>query len=269
MEPTELIMLGTGNAAVTHCYNTCFAIRTGKQTFLTDAGGGNGILSQLEKANLPLRDIKDLFVTHAHTDHILGAVWVLRMVVQQMQKGAFEGDFRVYGHDKVIQVLQWICQMTLPAKIVTCMQQRVRFQEVKSGDRFEAAGLHVQCFDILSTKEKQFGFRAELPNGKTLVCLGDEPYNEATRPYVEHAEWLLCEAFCLYADREKFKPYEKHHSTALDAGKLAARLDVKNLLLYHTEDQTLSTRKQRYREEAEQVFSGHVYVPDDLDRIVL
>lgn len=97
MEPIELIMLGTGNAAVTRCYNTCFAIKNGKQIFLTDAGGGNGILSQLEKANLPLCDIKDLFVTHAHTDHILGAVWVLRMVVQQMQKGAFEGDFQVYG----------------------------------------------------------------------------------------------------------------------------------------------------------------------------
>lgn len=269
MEPIELIMLGTGNAAVTRCYNTCFAIKNGKQIFLTDAGGGNGILSQLEKANLPLCDIKDLFVTHAHTDHILGAVWVLRMVVQQMQKGAFEGDFQVYGHDKVIHVLQWICQMTLPAKIVTCMQQRVKFHEVKSGDSFDAAGLHVQCFDILSTKEKQYGFRAELPNGKTLVCLGDEPYNETTRPYVEHAEWLLCEAFCLYADREKFKPYEKHHSTALDAGKLAAQLDVKNLLLYHTEDQTLSTRKQRYGEEAGQFFSGQVYVPDDLERIVL
>ena len=149
------------------------------------------------------------------------------------------------------------------------MQQRVKFHEVKSGDSFDAAGLHVQCFDILSTKEKQYGFRAELPNGKTLVCLGDEPYNETTRPYVEHAEWLLCEAFCLYADREKFKPYEKHHSTALDAGKLAAQLDVKNLLLYHTEDQTLSTRKQRYGEEAGRFFSGQIYVPDDLERIVL
>lgn len=57
------------------------------------------------------------------------------------------------------------------------------------------------------------------------------------------ADWLLCEAFCLYDDRERFKPYEKHHSTALDAGRLASKLNVKNLLLYHTEDKTLATRK--------------------------
>ncbi len=84
---------------------------------------------------------------------------------------------------------------------------------------------------------------------------------------MEGADWLLCEAFCLYKDRDIFKPYEKHHSTALDAGKLAEELKVKNLLLYHTEDKTLNTRKARYTEEAAQGFSGVVHVPDDLEII--
>lgn len=262
-------MLGTGNAAVTRCYNTCFALRSEEGVLLVDAGGGNGILVQLEKAGLALKEIREMFVTHAHTDHILGAVWVLRMVAQQMQKGGFEGEFRVYGHDKVMEVLKWICRMTLPAKIVACMERRILFHEVKDGDCFEAAGLKVRCFDIASTKEKQFGFRVMLPGGKTLVCLGDEPYNEVNRSEVEQADWLLCEAFCLYADRERFKPYEKHHSTALDAGRLAAQLGVKNLVLYHTEDETLSVRKQRYTQEALQAFGGKVFVPDDLEKIVI
>lgn len=269
MKHTELIMLGTGNAAVTQCYNTCFALRSNNQTLLVDAGGGNGILIQLQKAGLSLSGIKDMFITHAHTDHILGAVWVLRMIVQQMQKGNYEGEFRVYSHDKAIDVLRWICRMTLPPKIVACLEQRVQFHEVKSGDCFEAAGLQLQCFDIFSTKEKQFGFRSVLLDEKVLVCLGDEPYNEQTRIYVEHADWLLCEAFCLYADREKFKPYEKHHSTALDAGKLAAELNVRNLLLYHTEDKTLETRRQKYAQEAARCFMGKIYVPDDLESIIL
>ena len=129
--------------------------------------------------------------------------------------------------------------------------------------------LEVECFDIASTKEKQFGFRTCLPDGQSLVCLGDEPYNACNRMYVEGADWLLCEAFCLYEDRERFKPYEKHHSTALDAGRLAAQLGVKNLLLYHTEDKTLSTRKARYTAEAALQFNGKVYVPEDLEEILL
>ena len=106
-----------------------------------------------------------------------------------------------------------------------------------------------------------------MKDGQSFVCLGDEPYNVINRSYVENADWLLCEAFCLYEDREVFQPYKKHHSTALDAGRLAAELGVKNLVLYHTEDRNLDTRKQSYMREAAQAFSGTVYVPDDLERI--
>ena len=52
MKDTQIIMLGTGNAGVTRCYNTCFAIRTAENVLLVDAGGGNGILVQLEKAGI-------------------------------------------------------------------------------------------------------------------------------------------------------------------------------------------------------------------------
>ena len=79
----------------------------------------------------------------------------------------------------------------------------------------------------------------------------------------------MSEAFCLYEDRERFQPYEKHHSTVLDSARLAETLHVKNLILYHTEDRTLETRKERYTAEAMTAFSGHVCVPDDLERIML
>ena len=52
----------------------------------------------------------------------------------------------------------------------------------------------------------------------------------------------MSEAFCLYEDREQFQPYEKHHSTVLDAARLAEKLGTKNLVLYHAEDRTLETR---------------------------
>ena len=79
----------------------------------------------------------------------------------------------------------------------------------------------------------------------------------------------MSEAFCLYEDRDRFLPYEKHHSTVLDAARLAEELQVKNLILYHTEDRTLDTRRQRYTAEAKTDFSGRVFVPDDLEEIML
>ena len=57
------------------------------------------------------------------------------------------------------------------------------------------------------------------------------------------------EAFCLYSQADIFDPYEKHHSTVKDAGELAEKLGVQNLLLYHTEDWNLPRRKELYMNE--------------------
>jgi hypothetical protein len=42
-----ITMLGTGNALATRCYNTCFTLHGEKGVLLVDAGGGNGILTQM------------------------------------------------------------------------------------------------------------------------------------------------------------------------------------------------------------------------------
>ena len=274
----QITMLGTGNATVSQIYNTCFLLQTSSTLLLVDAGGGNGILSQLKKVNVQISDIRHLFVTHAHTDHVLGVIWVIRMVAQC--KG-YEGLLHVYGNDKVMKVIKTIIDMILAKKQLAKVAERVVFHQLEDGDCFEVGDMKLECFDIQSTKEKQFGFRAELPSSSSddasenhakplvLACLGDEPYNEQNRRYIEGADWIMCEAFCLYADRDTFKPYEKCHSTALDAGKLAAELGVKNLILYHTEEKTLDNRKENYTREAAENFKGRIFVPDDLEVIEL
>ena len=268
----QITMLGTGNATVSQIYNTCFVLQTPSTLMLVDAGGGNGILSQLKKVNVQISDIHHLFVTHAHTDHVLGVIWVIRMVAQC--KG-YEGLLHVYGNDKVMKVIKTIIDMILAKQQLAKVAERVVFHQLEDGERFEVGDMKLECFDIQSAKEKQFGFRAELPSsdesGKPLVlaCLGDEPYNEQNRRYIVGADWMMCEAFCLYADRDTFKPYEKCHSTALDAGKLAEELGVKNLILYHTEEKTLANRKENYTREAAENFKGRIFVPDDLEVIEL
>lgn len=273
----QITMLGTGNATVSQIYNTCFVLQTSSTLLLVDAGGGNGILAQLRKAGVQISDIHHLFVTHAHTDHVLGVIWVIRMVAQC--KG-YEGLLHVYGNDKVMKVIKTIIDMILAKKQLAKVAERVVFHQLEDGDCFEVGDMKLECFDIQSTKEKQFGFRAELPSSDddasenhakplVLACLGDEPYNEQNRRYIEGADWMMCEAFCLYADRDTFKPYEKCHSTALDAGKLAEELGVKNLILYHTEEKTLATRKEYYTREAAENFKGRIFVPDDLEVILL
>ena len=65
---------------------------------MVDAGGGNGILGILEKMNVDMAHIHHIFVTHEHTDHILGIVWMVRMIATAMKKGKYEGELRIYCH---------------------------------------------------------------------------------------------------------------------------------------------------------------------------
>ena len=108
-----------------------------------------------------------------------------------------------------------------------------------------------------------------MENGGALACCGDEPYSESCETYVAGSRWLLHEAFCLHSQAHIFDPYEKHHSTVMDACKTAARLNVENLLLYHTEDKTGDARKELYAEEGGRYFSGRIFVPEDLEALAL
>jgi len=84
MKKPIITMLGTGSALVSRCFNTCFVLQSLDGTrLLVDTGGGNGILTQLRLAGIDRGDISHLFITHAHTDHILGAIWLIRMTLQR------------------------------------------------------------------------------------------------------------------------------------------------------------------------------------------
>ena len=261
---SRITMLGTGNAMCVNCYNTCFYLHSPKSGLLVDGGGGNGILQQLLKARIPFESIRHMFVTHCHTDHIMGAIWMIRKISPLIYKGKHKGPFTIYCNNEVKEAIFTMGKLMIPAKIFDSVGTSVILQEVRDGEQVTIDDMKVTFFDIGSPIFKQFGFEATLPDGQRIVCLGDEPYSIQSEPYARECDWLLCEAFCLYKDRYAFNPYEKNHSTALDAGMLAQDLKVKHLVLYHTEDTHLDTRAANYRAEAAQYFKGDILVPDNL-----
>ncbi|MDQ7094584.1 MBL fold metallo-hydrolase [Desulfosporosinus sp. PR] len=266
----HLIVLGTGCAAVTKCYNTCFALSSEDHEYLlVDAGGGNGILAALEKAGISLARIHHVFVSHKHSDHLLGMVWIIRMVASSILSGQYSGNLKIYCHEELTDTIITLAGLTLDQKLTDLIGSRILLIPLYDGQTSNLLGRDFTFFDIHSSKAKQFGFTVKLSNEKLLTFLGDEPCNELCRKYALNSDWLLSEAFCLYCDREKFKPYEKDHSTVKDACELAASLNIKNLVLWHTEDTNITRRKELYTAEGRKYYSGNLFVPDDLDTITL
>lgn len=87
--------------------------------------------------------------------------------------------------------------------------------------------------------------------------------------YVQNSDWLLHEAFCLHSQADIFHPYEKHHSTVKDACQIAQSLNIQNLILYHTEDKNIQQRRSLYLQEGQKYFQGNIFVPDDLETIII
>ena len=267
----KLTMLGVGAAMVTNMYNTCFTIsREDGELFLVDGGGGNGLLRQFEKAGLSVLNVHHVFVSHNHSDHILGVVWLVRAVCQHIRKERYKGNLYVYAHQKSIDALRTICRLVMQPKLNAFFDSRIIMVPVSDGAQMDILGRQTVFFDIQSVKELQHGFSCRLLNGKKLSFLGDEPFCEYERPFVEGSDYLLQEAYCLYSEKDKFRPYEKHHGTVLDSSRNAYSLKAQATLLFHTEGKTpVEERQWKYLAEAKQAFSGRVYVPNDLDTIVL
>lgn len=267
---SKLYMLGTGNAMVTKCFNTCFTITNDNEDhILIDTGGGNTLLCQLEKLNISISKIKALFISHTHNDHITGVSWIVRIISLQMNKGTYTDNFNIYGEKSVLDACRTICNLTLGSKFTKYFDDKINFIEVENNTSLTILKNTFTFFNINSTKLVQFGFKATTESGTTLCFLGDEPFKENLKDYAENVDFLMHEAFCLFEERDLFNPYEKHHSTVKEACENSVTLHSKNLILFHTEDKNINHRKEFYTAEANYFCGCNVIVPNDLEIIDL
>lgn len=178
----NLIMLGTGHAMVTRCYNTCFCIQNAEDYLLVDAGGGNRILSRLEEAQIPVEKIHCMFVTHSHTDHVLGVVWMIRKVATMMRGGSYEGKFKIYCHEELADTITQLCMLTLVKKFTSFLGDRILIKKVKDGEEKNAAGMKLTFLTSIPRKQNSSDSGRGLRTGQGLPVWGMNPIRKRPDP---------------------------------------------------------------------------------------
>ena len=266
----KIIVLGTGTASVVENFNTCFVLEDANGEYLlVDTGGGNGILRQLKRANIDINKIHNIFISHKHIDHLFGLLWIYRFVDLSMQKGIYEGPLNIYCHDEVGEIIKDQIHTLLRKEQQQFIDKRIFINVVENHQKVKVLNYELEFLDIVSKSDKQYGFKTTLNNGKTLAFMGDEPLYEELFDDVRNSDYLLHEAFCLETESEKYKPREKNHDTVKSASIKAQNLGIKNLVLWHTQENLRENRQAAYTKEAKENFTGNVYIPNDLDIIEL
>lgn len=110
----KIIMLGTGNGGTLDLYNTCFIIQNENGNFLVDTGGGIEIIKRLKQINVQLKDIKNIFISHSHTDHILGLFWIFKKISRMAMHGELTEKINIYCNDVVYEAIKEVSKHILP-----------------------------------------------------------------------------------------------------------------------------------------------------------
>ncbi|MDR7555120.1 MAG: MBL fold metallo-hydrolase [Armatimonadota bacterium] len=248
---SALVVLGSSGAVVpAHRDNTALALRLGDAIVLVDCPGSPAV--KLRRAGLDPLQLAAVVITHTHPDHVYGLPSLVH-------------NLRLLGRSA-----------TLPIFVLPEDLDRVRRLLAVWGGELHPPflSLRVLAADGVTPFWEQAGHRLyarpadhsvptcavrwDLPTGGRVV------YSSDTRPVDELAAFgrgaavMVHEATYLEDDADH--AHAVGHSTAADAGRIAAQAGAGRLLLVHL---TPDADPSRWVAEAQAVFPGPVEVPDD------
>ena len=269
-----VVMLGTGTPRpLPDVWGPATAVVVGARVFLVDAGVG--VERRLAAAGLPVDGVTAAFITHLHSDHVLG---LADLIFTSWVAGRTR-PFPVYGPHGLAQMTQHLyAAFSEDIRIRTEGLEhesregyRIDVREIGPSVVYDSGGVRVTAFLVNHGEWREaYGYRFDTP-GRSIVLSGD------TRPSEELVRMAMGVDVLIHevqpsdstqhpGDRSatEWATYVRaYHTTALQLGELAARAQPKLLVVYHnsrrvTDDQILAAIRRS--------FSGPVAMAAGLQR---
>jgi ribonuclease Z len=255
----RLYFLGTAPALpAAHRTNAILAVtgENDKGGLLIDCGGDT--YGALLRAGLGPNDLDDLFITHAHIDHI-GS---LPSLIESYRLGGRSQPLRIWALPEVMAVAH---------KLITAFDFElhldnwtfdVGFHEVEHGEELTLGGYKARILRM-DHAVPSAGVRLELPHGPVAYTCDTQP-NPSLPELGRGARLLITESTFLRQHVEYARMTK--HMTAYEAGQQATACGVESLALVHIgEGEGMAVEEARA--EAATTFSGEVLVPADGDAL--
>ena len=143
----KIIMLGVGNGGTLDLYNTCFVIQNDNHNFLVDTGGSIEIIKKLNQVNIDYKKIRHIFISHSHTDHILGIFWLFKKISRLAMHNEINEKINLYCNDVVFESIREVSKYILPKKLMDAIYNIVDFKVLNDGDSYNINGIEYTFFD--------------------------------------------------------------------------------------------------------------------------
>lgn len=304
MTPFKLTILGCSSAVPTVKRKpTAQLLNVAERFFLIDCGEGTQV--RLRESKLKIQRIEHIFISHLHGDHYFGLIGLLstmhllgrekevhvyahpdlkEIIELQLKASQTNLKFPLFFHflryDKSVVLYEdeslTVESIILNHSIPCC---GFVFREKQKSRRMVKAKIEEYQIPASSIEAIKEGGDYSLPNGELIshweltrpapkprsyAFCSDTTYDESIIPQIKKVNLLYHEATFLdeLSDRAK----ETYHSTAKEAATIAAKAEVRQLIIGHY--------SQRYKnaipllEEAKSIFSrtllgeeGAVYEP--------
>lgn len=244
----------------------------GDAWFVVDAGRGTTM--RLAATDLKYANLRGVFLTHLHSDHTAGLPDLFNT---SWQFGRKTVPLELYGPrgtkklanamvDFFAEDIHWRRDVLEkhPAAGATIRTHIVREGVVYDDGKVKVTAFAVDHRPIVNA----FGYRFE-SGGRTIVISGDTRPNDNLVRYAKGADVLVLEAylpehFARVDTPEVAARLTRYHTSAEEAGELAARAGVKKLVLTHL---IPGNADEVFRERASRAFKGEIVIGRDLLRV--
>lgn len=281
--PDQLVLLGTGGGPTPKALRAApaAALMIGGQLHMLDAG--NGVARQAVLAGLPLKNLAHVWISHLHSDHVADAFTLPWLA----WAGALTTPVTVHGpRGMAAMAKHWLrfAKTDIDTRIADegrpDLRKLLDVRAVQPGVQLQSGGLTVTAARVEHPPlVNSFAYRFDWA-GKSVVYSGDTRPCPALIDLARGADLLVQEVMYLpaldrlIASESNAATLREHllasHTTAQQAGELAAAAGVKRLLLTHfVPGGDASVADADWAGAARQAFTGEVIVGRDLLRIML
>lgn len=253
---------------------------------LVEAGGerllfdcGRGAIQRLLQLGPDYPRVDKLFLTHLHSDHIVGIpdLWLTAWIMGR------KTAFKVWGPDGTSDMMAHLEQayqadIHIRRDLDELLPQAgidIVAQDIAEGFEYTLGDVRVIVFDVDHRPvTPAFGYRIEC-NGRVVALSGDTRPCDNLVKYAQGADLLIHEIIAPQAFMKRAaqmadhhrQAVVEHHTTPHQAGEIFSRINPKLAVYSHVIGGPIPGYEEEILEGTAQTYSGAVEIGYDLTRI--